>query len=113
MADQVAVALVTGASRGIGRATALGLAGAGFDVVVTARTLREGEGIDDSDERCAGLPLPGSIEKTAKEVRHTGRRALGIRLDMLDRTSIDHAVARVLHEWGQIDVLVNNAMYLP
>ena len=61
------IAIVTGASRGIGRSTAIALAAAGFDVAVTARTVREGEGVDDSDTG-AGRAIPGSLETTAREV---------------------------------------------
>ena len=64
------VALVTGASRGIGRACARALADAGFDVALTARTLHEGEGVDDSDAG-AGVPVEGSLERTAATGRTT------------------------------------------
>jgi NAD(P)-dependent dehydrogenase (short-subunit alcohol dehydrogenase family) len=97
------VAFVTGASRGIGRASAIALAERGFDVVVTARTLNEGESAD-------GRPLPGSITSTAAKVRELGREALAIRLDLLDRASIDAALAQTIREWGQIDLLLNNGI---
>ena len=71
------VALVTGASRGIGKATAIALACAGFDVAMGARTVREGEGLDDSGRAGAGS-LPGSLETTAAAVEANGRRALPI-----------------------------------
>jgi NAD(P)-dependent dehydrogenase (short-subunit alcohol dehydrogenase family) len=95
------VAFVTGASRGIGKASAVALARAGFDVVVTARTLREGE----SD-------APGSLETTAAAVRAAGREALPVFLDLLERDSLAAAVQRALDAWGRIDVLVNNAIYV-
>ena len=98
------VAFVTGASRGIGRASATALARKGFDVVVTARTLKEGESAD-------GRPLPGSIETTAEEVRRRGRDALAIQLDLLDRASIDAALEQTFSEWGRIDLLLNNGIY--
>jgi NAD(P)-dependent dehydrogenase (short-subunit alcohol dehydrogenase family) len=104
------VALVTGASRGIGKATALALAGAGFDVAITARTLHEGEGRDDSDTG-EGRPVPGSLEATAAGIEERGTRALPVVADLLDRASLEAAVARVLSEWGRIDVLVNNAVH--
>ena len=104
------VALVTGASRGIGRATALALAEAGHDVAVTARTLREGEGRDDSDAG-GGRPVPGSLEATAAEIAERGGRALPIVADLTDVASLEAAVARVDSEWGRLDVLVNNAVH--
>ena len=99
------VAFVTGASRGIGRASAIALAEAGFDIVVTARTLHEGETAD-------GRPLPGSIETTAARVEAAGRRALPLHLDLLDEASMRNAVETTLDRWGRIDVLLNNAIYI-
>ena len=103
------VALVTGASRGIGKATAIALAGAGFDVAITARTVHEGEGIDDSDT--SGRTVPGSLDTTAAAVQDTGARALSVPMDLMDRASLTHGIDQVLQEWGRIDVLVNNAVH--
>jgi hypothetical protein len=103
------VALVTGASRGIGRATALALASAGFDVAVAARTAREGA-CPDVDWH--GAPRAGSLATTAGAVRTLGRRALEVPLDLCERASAERAVARVLAEWGRLDVLVNNAVHV-
>jgi NAD(P)-dependent dehydrogenase (short-subunit alcohol dehydrogenase family) len=102
-------ALVTGASRGIGKATAVALAEAGLDVAFTARTVHEGEGIDDSDR--GGRSVPGSLDTTAALVEATGRRALAIAMDLMDRASIAAAADRVYDEWGRVDVLVNNAVH--
>lgn len=102
-------ALVTGASRGIGKATAVALAEAGFDVAFTARTVHEGEGLDDSDT--SGRTVPGSLDTTAALVERAGRRALPIAMDLLDRTSVQAAADRVYDEWGRIDTLVNNAVH--
>ena len=102
-------ALVTGASRGIGKATALALADCGLDVAVMARTAREGEAIDDSDTG-GGRRLPGSLESTAAEVEARGRRCLCVVADLHDRSSLLDGVRRVLRTWGRIDVLVNDAV---
>ncbi|MEZ4331183.1 MAG: SDR family oxidoreductase [Myxococcota bacterium] len=114
MSASAPVAFVTGASRGIGKAGSIALAEAGYDVVVTARTLHPGETHDyGSSVATAGrqTALPGSVEETAHAVEQRGRRALALRLDLLDRASIDAAVERALAEWGRIDVLFNNGIY--
>jgi NAD(P)-dependent dehydrogenase (short-subunit alcohol dehydrogenase family) len=106
--------LVTGASRGIGKACSVQLAHAGFDVALAARTMAEGEArehsstIKHSDTR----PLPGSLQSTASLVEAAGRKALPVYLDLLDRASLHAAVHAVLDEWGRIDVLVNNGRYI-
>jgi len=108
MAEQQAgarkVAFVTGASRGIGAAACRALAEVGFDVVVTARTLVEGESAD-------GRPLPGSIATTAEQVEKAGGRALPLCLDLLEPESIDAAVQQALADFGRVDLLLNNGIY--
>jgi NAD(P)-dependent dehydrogenase (short-subunit alcohol dehydrogenase family) len=108
------VALVTGASRGIGKAVAVALAGAGFDVAVTARTVHEGERREHSStlKESDTSPLPGSLEATAAAVEAAGRRALAVPADLLDPASVGAAVATVLERWHRVDVLVNNARYV-
>ena len=105
------VVFITGASRGIGRATALAMAEAGFDIVVTARTMKEGEIHTYRVSTPDGAPLPGSLEGTADGIHALGARALCIRMDLLETASIDQAVERTINEWGRIDVLINNATY--
>ena len=108
------VALVTGASRGIGKAIALHLAKAGFDVAIGARTLHDGEEREHSSTvaKSDTRALPGSLESTAEQVEAVGRRALPVYLDLLDRDSLAAATAAVFDHWGQIDVLVNNGRYV-
>ncbi|MFM8863145.1 MAG: SDR family oxidoreductase [Acidimicrobiia bacterium] len=111
--DGTPVAIVTGASRGIGRAGALALAEAGFDVVVSARTVREGEGKAEpnSVREEVTLSVPGSLERTAEEIEAMGRRALVVPMDLIDPVSVTALPQRVIDEWGRIDVLFNNAIF--
>lgn len=113
MSRDVPVALVTGASRGIGRAAALCLADAGFDVAITARTEHEGEGRTEATSVRNDDPIvaiPGSLERTAGEIEARGRQALPVRVDLLDREAVVGAPQKVLDAWGRIDVLFNNAI---
>jgi NAD(P)-dependent dehydrogenase (short-subunit alcohol dehydrogenase family) len=108
------VALVTGASRGIGRCGALALARRGFDVAITARTVREGDGRAQSSSSAAAadpVPIAGSLEGTAAEIESLGRTCLVIPMDLMDRGSVEHTAAEVLAQWGRVDVLFNNAIY--
>ncbi|MCY3860741.1 MAG: SDR family NAD(P)-dependent oxidoreductase [bacterium] len=107
------VALVTGASRGIGRASALALADAGFDVAITARTVREGEGTvaPPTSDGGGDVTVPGSLETTAAEITERGQRSLPITMDLLSAESVRAAAETALDEWGRIDVLVNNAIW--
>jgi citronellol/citronellal dehydrogenase len=92
------VAIVTGASRGIGWGIAVEMARAGADIVVASRTERE------SDPR-----LPGDIHKTAADVEALGRRALPIKTDVADEESVAAMVRATIDRFGRIDILVNNA----
>jgi NAD(P)-dependent dehydrogenase (short-subunit alcohol dehydrogenase family) len=108
------VALVTGASRGIGRCGALALARAGCDVVITARTVREGEGRShpsSSAHPTDEMPIPGSLDTTAGEIEALGAKCLPIRMDLMDRQSVRDVASEALDTWGRVDVLFNNAIY--
>ena len=88
------VALVTGGSRGIGRSSALGLAQAGADVVVTSRKLPD-------------------LEKVAEEIRRLGRRSLAVAAHISRMEQINNLVSKVKGEFEKIDILVNNAATNP
>lgn len=86
------VALVTGAGRGIGRATAMALAQAGADLVINDLNLAHAEAV-------------------AGEVRQLGRRALAAQADVSDPTAVDAAVEQAVGELGQLDIVVTNAAF--
>jgi len=103
------VALVTGASRGIGRCAAVALAHAGCDVVISARTVHEGEGRADTEK--GAVRLPGSLDTTAAAITATGARAHAVAMDLLDRASVEELASVATGIWGRLDILVNNAIY--
>jgi citronellol/citronellal dehydrogenase len=91
------VAVVTGSSRGIGKALALRLAREGADVVVAAKS-------ETSSEK-----LPGTIYTTADEIRALGRRALAIPTDVRSDDAVRAMMERTIAEFGRVDILINNA----
>lgn len=92
------VCIVTGASRGIGKAIAIGFAREGADVVIAARTEVQ------KDER-----LPGTIHTTAEQVRALGRRALPVKVDVSKEEDVARMLDLSLKEFGKVDVMVHNA----
>ena len=109
--SEAKVAMVTGASRGIGKATALALAEAGYELVLAARTVSATNRADENVLGADGKPLPGTLEETEAEVKALGVDAISVALDLLDTDSIDRAIARAKEHFGHIDVIVNNAIY--
>jgi 7-alpha-hydroxysteroid dehydrogenase len=93
-------AIVTGASRGLGRAIALALAAEGAAIAVVGRT----ENV--WDER-----LPGTINETVAHIEAAGGRAVAIRADLLDRDDIAHLVGEARNTLGPITILINNAAF--
>lgn len=91
------VAVVTGASRGIGRALALGLARAGCRVVVAAKSTTS------TDQ------LPGSIFSVAAEIEALGAQALPVQLDVRDADQVEHLAQVTADRFGGVDILINNA----
>jgi 3-oxoacyl-[acyl-carrier protein] reductase len=108
------VALVTGGSRGLGRADALTLARAGADVVI-ADIQVESETTDEEAERYGPLAqvarAQGLVytEATAKEIQALGRKAAAVKCDVTDREQVAATVERCVADFGSVDILVNNA----
>jgi NAD(P)-dependent dehydrogenase (short-subunit alcohol dehydrogenase family) len=94
------VAIVTGASRGVGKGIALGLGEAGATVYVTGRTVQEGTDIEK---------LRGAVFVTAEEVTAMGGQGIAVACDHRDDTQVEKLFQQVAEENGQLDILVNNA----
>jgi citronellol/citronellal dehydrogenase len=95
------VAVVTGASRGIGRDIAVVFAREGAKVVVSARTEKEGD-----------FRIPGSIQTTLATIRNAGGEAIGVTCDVTDEAQVESLIAKTAQQYGRIDILVNNAAIL-
>lgn len=91
------VAIVTGASRGIGKGLALALAKRGAAVVVAAKTMEP------------NAKLAGTVPETVREVEAAGGQALGVRCDVRKQEDLEGLVGAALERFGRIDVLINNA----
>jgi NAD(P)-dependent dehydrogenase (short-subunit alcohol dehydrogenase family) len=96
------VALVTGASRGVGKGIAVELGAAGATVYVTGRTAEEGS-----------APLPGSVGATAEAVAAAGGRGIAVACDHREDAQVEALFGRIAREAGRLDLLVNNAFLLP
>jgi citronellol/citronellal dehydrogenase len=92
------VAIVTGASRGLGKDIALSLARAGVSVVAAARTEAEGES-----------RIPGTLTQTVSQIHEAGGQAIAVRCDVTREDDIAATVQQALDAFGRIDILVNNA----
>ncbi|MCH7698614.1 MAG: SDR family NAD(P)-dependent oxidoreductase [Chloroflexi bacterium] len=95
---ETTVAVVTGASRGIGRYIALALARDGMDIVCAARSTKD-----------APSKLPGTIEETAEQIEALGGRALAVACDIRDEAQVDAMIVQTIDAFGRLDLLVNNA----
>ena len=101
MSTECRVAIVTGASRGIGKQIALRLARNGINLVIAARTMEAGQG-----------RWPGSLEETAAQVRELGAEATPVKCDVTQRAEVEALCQTALAKYGGVDILVNNALYL-
>ena len=96
------VAVVTGASRGVGKGVALALAAEGATVYVTGRTVTTGS-----------YPLPGTVGETAAEIDRRGGKGVAVQVDHARDDQVAALFDRVRQEQGRLDILVNNAFSLP
>ena len=96
------VAVVTGATRGIGKGIAVALGAAGATVYVTGRTVTQGV-----------HALPGTVAETVAEVDRRGGKGVGVQVNHGDDTQVEALFEQVLREQGRLDILVNNAFALP
>jgi NAD(P)-dependent dehydrogenase (short-subunit alcohol dehydrogenase family) len=96
------VAVVTGASRGIGKGIALALGEQGATVYVTGRTVTPGS-----------YPLPGTVGETAAEIDRRGGKGVAVQVDHADDAQVAALFEQVKREQGRLDILVNNAFALP
>ena len=96
------VAVVTGASRGIGKGIAVALAAEGATVYVTGRTVSEGD-----------HELPGTVGQTAAECDTRGGKGVAVAVDHNDDRHVETLFAQVREEQGRLDILVNNAFAIP
>jgi NAD(P)-dependent dehydrogenase (short-subunit alcohol dehydrogenase family) len=105
--------MVTGASRGIGRAIALSLAEQGHSLILTARSVDGGAKFSGTslNDPLAGAELSGSVAEVAKTCQALGVRAIAVAMDLTDESSVLHAAEIALSEFGVVDTLVSNAIY--
>lgn len=96
------VAIVTGASRGLGEYCALGFAAEGARVAIAARTANDGQS-----------QLPGTIHNTARLIEEAGGEALPVVCNVADAASIEAMTRQVVDHWGRVDILMNNAAIQP
>ncbi|MDO9145612.1 SDR family oxidoreductase [Rhodoferax sp.] len=105
------VVLITGASRGIGAASAEAFARAGWRVAITARTQTDKQALNHQLRRPDGSLLAGSLASTAARVQAQSGEVFTQAMDLMQPDSLDAAVDATLAHYGRIDLLINNAVY--
>jgi 3-oxoacyl-[acyl-carrier protein] reductase len=113
------VALVTGASRGLGRQDALTLARAGADVVITDILVEDDPDLQKTAEDAGSVLAQVAVSQgwvhsnsTAEEIRQMGRKSLAIKMDVTNREQVREVFKKVKDQFGKIDILINNAATL-
>jgi len=107
------VIMVTGASRGIGRAIALALAAQGHSLILTARSVDGGAKFSGTslNDPLTGIELTGSVADVAQACQELGSRAIAVPMDLTVESSVLEAAETALSEFGVVDTLVSNAIY--
>jgi len=107
------VIMVTGASRGIGRAIALALAAQGHSLILTARSVDGGAKFSGTslNDPLTGIELTGSVADVAQACQALGSRAIAVPMDLTVESSVLEAAETALSEFGVVDTLVSNAIY--
>ena len=97
------IVLVTGASRGVGKGTALALSGSDTITYISARSRREGQ----------LSPLPGTLDKTAEEINARGGECVAVECDHADDAQIAALIEQIIEQQGRLDILINNVYQVP
>ena len=113
------VAIITGASRGLGREDALTLARSGADVVITDILVEDDPNLQKAAEESGSVLAQAAVgqgwvyaNQTADEIRKMGRKSMAIKMDVTNRDQVKETMAKVKQEFGRLDILVNNAATL-
>lgn len=103
------IAFISGASRGIGRSTALAFAKAGYHLAITAREL---DNQASQKNKISGTSFAsGSLTETANMIEALGAKVIALQMDLLSHDSVDAAIREVIKHYGTVDVIINNAIY--
>lgn len=103
------IAFISGASRGIGRSTALAFAKAGYRIAITARELDSAASQQNKISNTSFAS--GSLKETANMIEALGAEVIALKMDLLSYDSVDAAIQQVIKHFGTIDVVINNAIY--
>jgi NAD(P)-dependent dehydrogenase (short-subunit alcohol dehydrogenase family) len=104
------VAIITGASRGVGKQAALYFAQRGAKVVLAARSVKPHDNAPDTlGETLKGVDIPGTLGETMQEIEALGGEALAVQTDLASHDDLKNLVDRTVEHFGGVDILVNNA----
>ena len=99
------IAFISGASRGVGRSTALAFAKAGYRIAITAREL------DSDTMQQSKVSSTSSLKETVNMIEKFGTEVIALKMDLLSAHSVEIAIREVIKHFGTVDVVINNAIY--